>query len=527
MFDTIIVGGGTAGCVLANRLSMDPGRRVLLVESGGEPPLASAIPSDWVTMFNTAVDWGFHTEPQDGCRGRRIFWPRGRMLGGSGSLNAMIYMRGLPSDYDGWEAMGCAGWGWRDVLPDFLASEDNPSRAGHPLHGLGGPLHVEDAAPLDRGEELWLAAAQEAGHVANPDFNGGRQEGVGRFQFTVRRGERWGTRKAYLVPAQSRPNLTVETGLLVLGCVVEHGRVVGIDALRNGRLERFLAAEQMVLAAGAVGSPHLLLLSGIGPAAELEAAGVTPVLDLPGVGKDLQDHINIQIAFAAKEPIGLGALGPDELAASLAQWQESRTGPRASTWVAAGGHVCSRPGIEPDLQLYGAASPHRDYARFLHSGSGFTLHATLQRPRSRGEIRLRSADPLQAPVIDPRYFASDPTGEDLATLVEGVKINRGIAAAPSLAKVVSHELNPSAECRSDAEIAWHVRGHCSTLYHPSSSCRMGTDPLAVVDPATLRLRGLDGLVVADASVMPRMISANLNATVVLIAERAARACLSA
>ncbi|WP_062118777.1 GMC family oxidoreductase [Aureimonas sp. AU40] len=521
MYDTIIVGAGSAGCVLAGRLSEDPDRRILLLEAGGPPPLASRIPSDWTTMFDTSVDWGYHTEPQPGCRGRRIFWPRGRMIGGSGALNAMIYMRGLPSDYDGWEAMGCPGWGWCDVLPGFVGFERNRRLGNDPLHGADGPLDVEDPPHTDEGEHLWLAAAMAAGHARNPDFNGASQAGVGFFQTTTRYGERFGTGKAYLEPALARPGLTVATGVLTTRILVENGRAVGVEYLEGGRPQLAYAASEVILSAGAIASPHLLMLSGIGPADELRAVGVAPVHDLPGVGKSLQDHPNVVISFAANRPIGWGAMSEADLAQSLDEWTRSRTGPRTSNWVSAGGHVRSRPDVEPDIQLYGVASAHRDYSRFLHHGSGFSLYATLQRPESRGEIRLRSADPLEAPAIDPRYFSSDPTGGDLATLVEGVKINREIAAASPLKDVIDRELTPSAECRTDAEIAWHVRGHCTSLYHPSSTCRMGTDDEAVVDPRTFAVRGLDGLHVADASVFPRMISANLNATVILVAERAA------
>lgn len=516
--DTLIVGAGSAGCVLAGRLSADPARRVLLLEAGGEPPLGAVIPSDWPSLFDTEVDWGFHTEPQAGCRHRRIFWPRGRMLGGSGSLNAMIYLRGLPSDYDGWAAMGCPGWGWRDVLPDFLGSEDNRRFGNHPLHGTGGPLAVEDCPYRDEGETLWVEAALAAGHPANPDFNGGSQEGVGFFQLTTRGGERFGTKRAYLDLARDRQNLTIETGVLVTRIMVENGRAVGVEYLRNGRPERAFA-DQVVLAAGAIASPHLLMLSGIGPADALGRAGVAPVHDLPGVGQDLQDHPAITLAFAATRPIGLGAL---DAAESIREWQAHRIGPRTSNWASAGGHVATRPGLEPDLQLYGIAAPHRDYGRFLYPESGFTLFAVLQRPESRGEIRLRSADPIMAPAIDPRYL-SDEGGRDLATLVEGVRINRAIAAAGPLGEAIAHELSPSAECVSDEAIARHVRGHLASLYHPSSTCRMGRDPAAVVDPDSFAVHGLHGLFVADASIFPKMISANLNATVILVAERAARA----
>ena len=522
MYDTIIVGAGSSGCVMANRLSADPARRVLVLEAGRAAPIASDIPSDWVTMFNTGSDWGFHTVPQAGCRGRRIFWPRGRMVGGSGSLNAMIYMRGLPSDYDGWAALGCPGWSWADVLPVFKACEDNQRLGNDPLHGTGGPLFISDPAYIDPGERLWLEAAQAAGYRYNDDFNGPDQEGVGYFQFTIRNGERWGTAKAYLRPALERANLTVKTGVVITRIIVEKGRAVGVEYLDKARPQVAHAGSEVVLTAGAIGSCQLLLLSGIGPADELREAEVDPVHDLPGVGKDLQDHINIPITFAANQKIGIGALEEEDWDSSFAEWRDSRSGLRTSAWVAAGGHVKSRPDVEPDLQLYGALSSHRDYARFLHSGSGVTFHSTLQRPDSRGEIRLRSADPIEAPMIDPRYFVSDEDGSDLATMVEGVRISRRIAAQSPLREILSGELPPSAECESDAEIIHYIRGHCTTLYHPSSTCRMGTDRMAVVDPASMKVHGLEGLRVSDASVIPKMVSSNINAPTIMIAERAAR-----
>ena len=282
-----------------------------------------------------------------------------------------------------------------------------------------------------------------------------------------------------------------------------------------------------MLSCGAIGSPHLLMLSGVGPPDELGAAGVAPVHDLPGVGKDLQDHINIPIAFGANEKIGIGALTEKEWDESLAAWQGApRSGLRTSAWVAAGAHVRSRPDFEPDLQLYGAMSPHRDYARFLHSGSGVALHATLQRPESRGEIRLRSADPIEAPDIDPRYFVSDAGDGDIATMIEGVRVNRRIAAQSPLKEILTEELAPSGEAQSDDEIAYYIRGHCTTLYHPSSTCRMGVDANAVVDPSSMKVHGLEGLRIADASVIPRMISGNLQTPTIMIAERAAQMILA-
>jgi choline dehydrogenase len=521
MFDTIIVGAGSAGCVLANRLSADPGRKVLLLEAGRAAPLASDIPANWVTMFNTAVDWGYHTEPQAGCKMRRIFWPRGKMIGGSGALNAMIYMRALPSDYDGWAAGGAEGWAWRDVFPAFLKSENNPRFGNSPFHATGGPLTISDVPYVDPTERLWLEAAQAAGLPFNDDFNGERQEGVGFFQLTVKDGERFGTGKAFLRPAAARPNLTVRTGVLTIRVLIENARAVGVEFLENGRPRTEFAASEVVLSSGSIGSAQLLLLSGIGPADELRAVGVDPLHDLPGVGRDLQDHINIPITFATRERVGIGGMTDAELDSAFSEWSGSRRGPLTSNWAAAGGFARSAPDVaEPDLQLYGVMSPHRDHARYLAAGPGLTLHATLQRPDSRGTLKLRSADPLEHPALDPRYFVSDADGSDIATMTEGVRLNRRIAAQSPLRELITHEITPSAEATSDAAIADFIRGHCTTLYHPTRTCRIGTDALAVVDPH-LRVRGIDGLRVADASVFPRMVSGNTNAPTIMVAERAA------
>jgi choline dehydrogenase len=476
-------------------------------------------------MFNTAVDWSYYTEPQAGCRGRRIFWPRGKMVGGSGAINAMIYIRGLPSDYDGWEKAGCAGWAWRDVLPKFIAFENNARFIDDPLHGTSGPLYVADVPHVDPNELKWLEAAQAAGLPHNPDFNGATQEGAGFFQFVIRDGERFGTGKAYLRPALTRANLTLKTSVRVTRIIIERSRAIGVEYLENGQPKSAFATGEVVLASGAIGSAQQLLLSGVGPADELKAAGVEVVHELAGVGRDLQDHINIPITFYTKEKIGVGAWTQESLAASLAKWETSRSGPRTSPWVAAGAHVRSRPDVEPDLQLYGAISPHRDYVRFLSSRPGITLHATLQRPNSRGRITLRSADPIEHPAIDPCYFASDASGSDIATMIEGVRINRRIAAQSPLKEMIEGEVTPSAEAASDAEIADYIRGHCTTLYHAASTCRMGTDDLAVVDPQRLQVRGIDGLHIADASVIPIMVSGNIQTPTILIAESAAAAIL--
>ncbi|MCB8883716.1 GMC family oxidoreductase N-terminal domain-containing protein [Acidisoma cellulosilytica] len=525
MYDTIILGAGSAGCVLANRLSSDPDRKVLVLEAGREAPINSRVPSDWVSMFNTAVDWGYHTTPQAGCRGRRVFWPRGKMIGGSGAMNAMIYIRGLPSDFDGWEALGCPGWGWKDVLPTFMACESNADFTKSPFHGTEGPLHVEHPNAVHPYEQLWIDAGIGAGYPANADFNGASQEGFGTLQFTIRGGERSGTGRAYLQPALDRPNLTVTPGVLVTRLIIENGRAVGVEYLENGQQKRAFASEQVVLAAGAIGSPQLLMLSGIGAADELSRQGIGPVVDLPQVGRNLQDHINIIIGYHTREPVGVGTWTAEFLDASLKQWEEERSGDRSLAWCAAAAHISSKPEIDPDLQLYGLVSPHRDAGRFLSSRSGMTFCTVLQRPDARGEITLRSADPIEQPDINPRYFESGTYGADLTTMVEGIRIQRRIARTAPLADVLDGEMSPGAECQTHEEIADFIRGHCQTIYHASGTCRMGKDDRAVVDPTTFKVKGVEGLHVVDASVFPTVPSGNINATVIMVAERAARAIL--
>lgn len=521
MFDTIIVGAGSAGCVIANRLSIDPKRKVLVLEAGAHAPIASDIPSDWSTLFNSNVDWGYYTEPQTGCRGRRIFWPRGKMIGGSGGMNAMIYIRGLPSDYNAWEASGCKGWGWKDVFPVFLRSENNADIRNSPYHGTDGPLHVGNVPYVDNHDLIWIQSANSAGYINNSDYNGAQQEGVGLFQFMIKNGERWGTSKSYLQPVLNRNNLTIKSNVLVTGLIIEGYCVRGVTYLLDGVTYTAYADCEVILTSGTIGSCQLLMLSGIGPAGELEEVGVRPIHDLPGVGKNLQDHLNIPISFYSKDKLGIGAWTDEVLESSFMEWKVNRTGIRTTPWVAAGGHVCSRAGVEPDLQLYCVASAHRDYGRFLGGKSGFTTHCTLQRPNSRGEIRLRSTNPIEYPAIDPKYFISDPEGLDLATMVAGVRINRNIMNQSPIKDLVAYELSPSTECQSDKDIANYIRGHIMTLYHPAGTCRMGTDPMAVTDPATLKVHGLEGLHIADASVIPKMISGNLNASTIMIAERAA------
>ncbi len=523
MYDAIVVGAGSAGCVLAARLSEDPNRKVLLLEAGRPAPETTDMPALWINHVDTEIDWAYHTVPQVGCKMRRVSWPRGKAVGGSGAINAMIYIRGVPSDYDGWAAMGCPGWTWQEVLPDFKASEHNERFGNSDYHGSGGPLNIADVPFIDPVEDLWMEAAQKAGLPFNEDFNGEKQEGCGRYQLFCKGGERYGTAKAYLKAALVRPNLTVKTGVLTLRVRLAGGRAVGVDYLEMGRPKSAECSGEIVLSSGSIGSTQLMLLSGIGPADELSAVGVTPMHDLPGVGKNLQDHINVPITFHSKDPVGIGGMSDRELAASIEEWRAKRTGAISSNWASAGGHVRSTPDVaDPDLQLYAVIATGRDHARYLAAKAGFTLHSTLQRPKSRGEITLRSADPIEHPILDPKYFSSDSSGTDIETLVRGVRLNRKIAAQSPLAEIVDSEISPSVEAQSDAEIADYIRGHCTTLYHPCGTLRMGSDEMAVVDP-TLKVHGLEGLRVADASVFPTVPSGNTQAPTILVAERCARA----
>lgn len=518
MYDTIILGAGSAGCVLANRLSEDRSRKVLILEAGHAPPTNSQIPGNWPLMLNTEVDWSFHTSAQASCKGRRMYWPRGRMLGGSGGINAMIYMRGLSSDYDGWENLGCTGWAWADVLPYFCKSERNVRFAASQFHGSSGELCVTDVAHVDPVEHAWLQAAQAAGLQFNEDFNDGHQEGVGLFQATIEGGERCGPFKAFLQPALTRENLTVRTGVTILRVALTNGRATAVEYLSNGSLQRAEASCEIVLAAGAIGSPHILLNSGIGNADTLKSVGVAARVDLPGVGQNLQDHVNCSISVSTQEKYGIAHNSEAEVEADLTRWHKDRSGPLASNWSACGGFACIQNEVDPDVQIYCIVTGNRDHTRYISAEPGLTLYSIVQRPKSIGAITLRSADPLVAPIIDPRYL-TDPEGADLRLLIEGIRLNRQILAQAPVSSLWKRETSMSQDAHSDRALEDFVRGHCTTLYHPTSTCQMGVSPMAVVD-AQLRVRGVDGLYVADASVFPSVVSANTNAPTIMVAERA-------
>ncbi len=527
MFDYVIVGGGSAGCVLAARLSEDPSVRVCLLEAGGNGrDLVMRVPIGVVGTVPghiRSANWRFETVPQPGLGGRKGYQPRGKGLGGSSSINAMLYVRGHRRDYDEWAAQGCTGWSFDDVLPYFLKAEDN-ERGASALHGVGGPLQVGDphwARPIN-GD--FIRAAEQAGFHHNPDFNGEEQEGVGLFQVTQfwhgeRTGERCSTAAAYVHPAFNRPNLSVLTGAMATRVILSAKRAIGVAYSRGGTEEEVMASREVILSGGAFLSPHLLMLSGIGPGSSLQKQGIAVVADSPQVGRNLQDHLDVIFSWRSRNPdlVGFTPGGAVAMTKAAAEWRRAGTGHLRTTVAESGGFVKSRPEIDrPDLQLHCLVAMVDDHARKQHLGYGFSLHACVLRPHSRGEVRLQSSDPMVAPLIDPKFLWDD-RDEDL--LLDGAKIIRRIAEAEPLRRHIERELYPLA-ASDDAALRQRIRETADTIYHPVGTCRMGSDAQAVVDPS-LRVRGVERLRVVDASVMPLLIGGNTNAPTIMIAERAA------
>ena len=521
-FDYLIVGGGSAGCVLAARLSEDPQVRVALLEAG--PPDKSVLihcPAGLAVLAqNGQANWAFDTVPQPGLNGRRGYQPRGKVLGGSSSVNAMVYIRGQRGDYDHWAAEGNAGWSFDEVLPYFRRAE-HTERGADAWHGGGGPLNVMDLRSPNRFGPVFLEAARQAGYRLNADFNAAEQEGVGLYQVTHRNGERCSAAKAYLAPARVRPNLTVITGVHVTRIVTEGQRATGVEFIQSGHRQRLHAAREVLLCAGALQSPQVLMLSGIGAADELARHGITQVHDLPGVGRHLHDHPDVvQVVDAPhlKDLFGLSFAGVMRVLQGIFEWRRQRSGMLTTNYAEAGGFIKSRPDEPtPDLQLHFVIGKLVDHGRKTVFGHGYSCHVCLLRPKSRGRVTLASADPLAAPLIDPNFLAER---DDVDRLVRGFKLMRSILRQRALAGYTGRELDASARAQTDAQIEDFIRNFGDTIYHPVGTCRMGSGPLDVVD-AQLRVRGLHGLRVVDASIMPRIVSGNTNAPTIMIAEKTA------
>ena len=519
-FDYVIVGGGTAGCVLANRLTADGRARVLVLEAGPEDRyLWIHIPIGYgKTMFHPVYNWGFRTDPDPGMDGRRIYWPRGRGLGGSSSINGLIYVRGQPEDYDRWARDGNAGWGWHEVLPYFVRSEGN-ERGASATHGADGPLKCSDIGEKHELIEAIIDGAGELGVPRTDDFNGGVQEGVGYYQLFTDHGWRCSTAVGYLKPARSRANLRVETNAHATRLLVKDGRASGVEYRQGGETKQVAAAREVILAAGALQSPQLMLLSGIGPPAHLQAMGVPVMHALPGVGENLQDHLQLRLIYKCTKPITTN----DDLASwwrSMkigAKWLFQRKGPLAIGINQGGLFTRAMPrSATPDIQFHFATLSADLAGAKPHPFSGFTMSVCQLRPTSRGHVRLASTDPMAAPSMQPYYLSTD---EDRACALAGMRFARKLAATRALAPYVAGEYRPGPAAQSDEDLLAFARANGATIFHPSGTCRMGRDPMAVVDER-LRVHGVRGLRVVDCSIMPTLVSGNTNAPVVMIAEKA-------
>ncbi len=513
--DYIIVGAGSAGCVLARRLTEDPHVRVLLIEAGGPDRRREIhIPAAFSKLFKSECDWNYSTTPQPGLDGRELFWPRGKVLGGSSSINAMMYIRGHRSDYDRWRDGGNVGWGFEDVLPLFKRSE-HQERGASEFHATGGPLNVADVRTLNPLSRAFVESAAERGMDRTTDFNGSHQDGVGYYQVTQRKGRRHSAAAAFLTPVLVRPNLTVETGALAHRVVIEDGRAVGVDYSRDGHVHRAHASREVILSGGAVNSPQLLMLSGVGPADHLREHRIPVVADSPDVGENLQDHLLVIVAYRCSKPVSLAKA---ESLPSVLRYLAFRSGPLSSNIGEAGGFLRTRDGlIAPDIQVIFGPAYYLNHGFTKVEGHGFSVGPVLLRPKSRGRIRLGSSDPAAPPIIDPAYFSE---ASDLEVLVEGVKRCREMVTGRALEPFRGEEYAPGTDVRSDADIAAFVRRSVETLYHPVGTCRMGPDARSVVDH-DLRVCGVERLRVVDASIMPDIVGGNTNAPTIMIGEKGA------
>jgi choline dehydrogenase-like flavoprotein len=526
-YDYVIVGGGSAGSTLASRLSEDPDTSVCLLEAGGAgKSLLVRTPAAVIAMLPGRPkinNWAFETLPQPGLKGRKGYQPRGKALGGSSAINAMLYVRGHQKDYDEWADLGCDGWSWEEVLPYFLKSENNAWGASD-MHGGDGPLQVSDQKSPRNLSRAFVEAGRSLQIRHREDFNTGDNEGIGLYQVTqfhdpARNGERCSAAAAYLHPVMERPNLTVITHAHATRVLFDGKRATGVAYRRNGQDQQVGATQEVILCGGAFNSPQLLQLSGVGRAEDITPHGIDMVHELPGVGQNLQDHLDFILAYKTKDldNFGLSLRGGLKLMGHINTWRKTGQGMLATPFAEGAAFLKTEPELErPDIQLHFVIGIVDDHARKLHLGHGYSCHVCVLRPKSRGSVSLASADPMAAPAIDPN-FLSDP--DDLARTMAGVRMTRRIMQAEPLAGYAHKELFIKGE-PDDAELEDHIRSRADTIYHPVGTCRMGQDDMAVVDPE-LRVRGLQGLRVVDASVMPRLVGGNTNAPTIMIAEKAA------
>ena len=520
VFDFVVIGAGSGGCVVAGRLTEDPGVTVCVLEAGGggNSPLVK-IPAAAVVMLPTKLNnWAFETVPQAGLNGRKGYQPRGKALGGSSAINAMVYVRGHRSDYDHWASLGNEGWSYEDVLPYFLRSEHN-ERITNEWHGRDGPLWVSDLRTGNPFHARYLEAARQSGLPVTEDFNGAEQEGVGIYQVTQKNGERWSAARAYLLPhMKKRKNLSVETHAHVHRIMFEGTRAVGVEVTAGDGTRIIRARREVILAAGALQTPQLLMLSGVGDTRELDRLAIPVVQHLPGVGKNLQDHPDFIFGYRTRslDTFGISFRGSARLLREILRFRGSRRGALTSNFAEGGAFLKTRPDLAmPDVQLHFVVALADNHARTLHPGHGLSCHVCLLRPRSRGEVTLQSRDSYVSPRIDPAFF-NDPL--DLDDMVAGFKLARRLMQAPALAEWVTKDLF-TANVNTDDEIREALKRRVDTVYHPVGTCRMGQDAYAVVD-SQLRVRGLQGLRIVDASVMPTLIGGNTNAPTIMIAEKA-------